>query len=88
MISILLRFSYLVYLWLHDVLEHENFYDGFQHHVDGVFVQSDFHRGTLPTFLQEKTIVLPHGLDYLIPWIIYTGSSLWTYMWCIGSLWN
>ena len=67
MISILLRFSYLVYLWLHDVLEHENFYDGFQHHVDGVFVQSDFHRGTLPTFLQEKTIVLPHGLDSNYP---------------------
>ena len=67
MISILLRFSYLVYLWLHDVLEHENFYDGFQNHVDGVFVQSDFHRGTLPTFLQEKTIVLPHGLDSNYP---------------------
>ena len=67
MISILLLFSCSGYLWLHDVLGHENFYDGFQYHVDGVFVQSDFHRGTLPTFLQEKTIVLPHGLDSNYP---------------------
>ena len=34
MISILLRFSYLVYLWLHDVLEHENFYDVSGNDVD------------------------------------------------------
>ena len=69
-------YLYQEFLWLHDVLEPLSFYHGFSQHVDAVFVQSEFHRGTLPSFLHEMTIILPHGLDSNYPSASYPSNNV------------
>lgn len=54
-----------VFLWLHDILGPDSFYDKFGYFVDAVFVQSEFHRSKLPSYLHAFTHVLTHGLDAL-----------------------
>jgi hypothetical protein len=65
-----------VYIWLHDLLGPEAFYEGYQNKIDGILVQSEFHRSHLPVYLHSKAFVLDHGLDKLYHNLNSGGSSV------------
>jgi 2-polyprenyl-3-methyl-5-hydroxy-6-metoxy-1,4-benzoquinol methylase/glycosyltransferase involved in cell wall biosynthesis len=51
------------YIWMHDVPRKDLFNKKMAERIDGVFVLSEYHKGLLPEYVLDKSIVTANGLD-------------------------